>query len=775
MSIEISKARKKRTKASSSKKRKKSAPAIPALNIILAIIIGLVALGVLYTGRAIQHTDLVPGQLAPTSQTATLDFECMDLAATELQRNNAADNVRPVYSIDYKSLLTAERTLNKVFDQLVSQASSSNSVQDALEIMDVDTPAEQLEQLAAAAEVETIRETLRDHLEQAWNIGIITRNGESSGLVKLPPSRQILLRNKQFSDGKNSDYDSLLSAELALARTVRDIMESLPALRPHHKALTTLLRPYIQPNLIFEPALTEEARTKAREAVEPSIMKVRTGDSIIEMNLPVDEQSLAILQAHREALIQEQTQAETVQELLSNAALIFTGLFVFLSILYLLEPKLIQKPSPILIAGALSILVMLAAKGLIYAASNGQLISPSAVTLLIPIAIAPLTASILLGSSFGLAVGVWTTFVVAITMENSFNIFIQGMVVTMTAILCSRAIHKRSNVFRAGLWIGAAQAILAILVCVLTDCHYGFTFTQAGTAFVSGMVLAAAALVLIPAFELTFRITTDISLLELSDMSHPLLERMALEAPGTYHHSLMVANLAQSAAAEIGANDLLVRVCAYYHDIGKLSKPEFFIENINQTNNPHDDLSPSMSTLVITSHVKEGVSMASRYKLPEPIVEAIKQHHGTSLISYFLHRAKTIAQEEGSEPPKEEDFRYPGPRPSSAEMGILMMADSIEAASRSIEKPSPSNIENMVNDIVNEKLQDRQLNHCDLTFEQLASIKKSFIFNLNNMLHGRIPYPKDENRNNKSSTLHDTANPDPAETQFVDFGTSSTS
>jgi putative nucleotidyltransferase with HDIG domain len=261
------------------------------------------------------------------------------------------------------------------------------------------------------------------------------------------------------------------------------------------------------------------------------------------------------------------------------------------------------------------------------------------------------------------------------------------------------------------------------------------------------MLSTVFALLLIPVFEKLFKITTDITLLELSDMGHPLLQKMAIQAPGTYHHSLMVATLAQTAAEAIGANSLLVRVCAYYHDIGKLAKPEFFTENIQHKENPHDELSPHMSALVIVSHVKEGLTLAKRHKLPQPILDAIEQHHGNGLISFFYHKAKT-QQGDGkttmADVINDSDFRYGGAPAVSPEMAILSLADASEAASRSIEKPTPQKIANMINNIFANKIRDGQMDHASLTMAEINIVKQSFIFSLSNMLHGRIPYPKDD-------------------------------
>jgi putative nucleotidyltransferase with HDIG domain len=286
---------------------------------------------------------------------------------------------------------------------------------------------------------------------------------------------------------------------------------------------------------------------------------------------------------------------------------------------------------------------------------------------------------------------------------------------------------------------------------------------QAGACLFSGFASAVLALLILPLFEGAFKVASDISLLELSDLGHPLLQRLAIEAPGTYHHSLVVANLATGAADAIGANSLLARVCAYYHDVGKLTKPDFFTENQNRRGNPHDDLAPSMSTLVITSHVKEGLSLGMRYRLPPPIMAVIHEHHGTSLLSCFHHKARQqlefeLPAENGPARVSESDFRYPGPRPSSRESAIICIADAVEAASRSLEKVTPSHIEGLVKDIVQARVADGQLDDCPLSFDELSRVRKALVFSLSSMLHGRVPYPTDES-NDKQQTESGAAQP----------------
>jgi putative nucleotidyltransferase with HDIG domain len=267
---------------------------------------------------------------------------------------------------------------------------------------------------------------------------------------------------------------------------------------------------------------------------------------------------------------------------------------------------------------------------------------------------------------------------------------------------------------------------------------------------------------ILPVLESLFRITTDISWLEMADLNHPLLKRLSLEAPGTFHHSLAVANLAEAAAEKVGANPTICRVGSYFHDVGKLVKPEYFTENIRAGENPHDDLTPTMSALIITAHVKEGVDLALKHKLNEEIVNAIQQHHGTSLVAYFYQRA--LQQQEDARiggkimnmrpedvpEVREESFRYPGPKPNSKESAIISLADTVESASRSLERPTPQRIDDLVTNLIEERLADGQLHDAPLTLADLRNIGESFKNTLVSMLHARVAYPKREEKETAS-------------------------
>jgi len=266
----------------------------------------------------------------------------------------------------------------------------------------------------------------------------------------------------------------------------------------------------------------------------------------------------------------------------------------------------------------------------------------------------------------------------------------------------------------------------------------------------------------LPIFEGLFGITTEISWLEMADLNHPLLKRMMLEAPGTYQHSLVVATLAEAACESIGANATMARVCSYFHDVGKLVKPEYFTENMRHGRNPHDDLAPTMSALIIIAHVKEGVDLALKHGLNDQIIDVIQQHHGTSLVYYFYKRAlqqqedaraggkiMNIREEDVPEV-REESFRYSGPRPQTRETAVISLADSIESAARSLERITPQKIDQLIRDMMERRLVDGQLRECDLTMRELESVAESFRNTLQSMMHSRIAYPDDKEKSSKS-------------------------
>jgi len=393
---------------------------------------------------------------------------------------------------------------------------------------------------------------------------------------------------------------------------------------------------------------------------------------------------------------------------------------------------------------------------------------------IVPFALAPMLHGVLLGRAVGAFSAVFVTIIGCLFVPEGEAIpyMMLSLVGGMTSVLLSHQVRRRLQLLHAGIYVGAVTLLLGLLLgnldlraCFGPDAMEHLRLLGQGSAAAFGTAILTALLVsgLLPIFEGVFLLATDISWLELSDLNHKLLRRMQLEAPGTFHHSLIVAALSEAAAEKIGANAPMCRVCSYYHDVGKLKKPAYFIENQHDgTENPHEALTPTMSTLIITAHVKDGVDLAVKHKLNPRIIDVIQQHHGDSLVAYFYHKAREQKKLELEkvdrrlENPEdlpivdEEYFRYPGPRPRSRECGIIALADTIESASRTLRKPTPARIRALVDDLVSQKIQDGQLDECPLTLREIAIIKDSFSATLRSMLHSRIDYPKDEERPSNS-------------------------
>jgi cyclic-di-AMP phosphodiesterase PgpH len=433
--------------------------------------------------------------------------------------------------------------------------------------------------------------------------------------------------------------------------------------------------------------------------------------------------------------------------------------------LWINQPKSFSQNSRLLLVFGVILVQLAVTKLLLVICNSGnyRFLRPEMAGLIMPYAFAPLVLSVLLGRQHGL----YAAFFVSLWSSMLFgpidaSLLITSLISGFTAVSLTLQVRRRSKLIRAGFYVGLAIWLLSLTFGLIgpinwfypTANDWGMVGLQSALAVGNGILTATLVGGALPILENIFGVTTDISWLEASDLNHPLLRRMTIEAPGTYHHSLVVANLSEAAAEAIEANATLCRVCAYFHDVGKLVKPEYFTENMSFGRNPHDDLAPTMSALIIIAHVKEGVDLALKHHLNQRIIDIIQEHHGTSLVRYFYQRAlqqhedaraggKIMKLREDDIPEvHEESFRYTGPKPQTKESAIVSLADAIESASRSIEKPTPQKIETLVNELIQERISDRQLDECDLTLSELKIISDRFRFTLLSMLHTRIAYPK---------------------------------
>jgi putative nucleotidyltransferase with HDIG domain len=373
-----------------------------------------------------------------------------------------------------------------------------------------------------------------------------------------------------------------------------------------------------------------------------------------------------------------------------------------------------------------------------------------------PYALAPFIITLLLGTRAGLFSVVQLSMLASLLIGRDFIVLLLSLLSGFTAVYFSQNVRKRTDLLRAGGAVGCLNLICATVLGMVHGRSLGDLGEQAAWGVGAAIATAFFVSAVLPLFEAAFQITTTISWLELADLNHPLLQQMTMEAPGTYHHSLIVANLAEAGAKAIGSDPTACRVMAYFHDVGKIIKPEYFTENIPPGANPHENLTPSMSALIIIAHVKEGVDLALKYGLKKQVLDAIEQHHGDSIVGYFHQRALQQAQdareggkimnmrEEDVPEVSESSFRYPGPKPQTKEIGLLMIADSVEAASRSLEKPSAQRIDDLVSEIVEHKIATRQLDESHLTMNEIRAAAEAMSTTLKSMMHTRIAYAKKE-------------------------------
>lgn len=354
----------------------------------------------------------------------------------------------------------------------------------------------------------------------------------------------------------------------------------------------------------------------------------------------------------------------------------------------------------------------------------------------IPFSLIPMLSSILFGElGISLLISLASSLSIASLAGNDYSLGMLSLTSSICAVILAQGIRRRDEVIGAGFIIGLLQAATLFFIARFNVNNWPDYLILVFNGIASSIIVVGV----LPIFEYIFRTITDISLLEL--FNHPLLEKMKLEAAGTYHHSIMVGNLAETAACAIGAKALLSRLGAYYHDIGKIEKAGYFSENQEMDANKHDALSPALSKLIIMNHVKEGVELAKKYRLNPFLIDFIQQHHGNSLVYYFYRRA--LESLEDDQNVKEEGFRYPGPKPNTKETAIVLLADSVEAAARALKNPNPAKIEEIVHKVINNKFIDGQLDECNLTLKDLEDISSIFIRILSGAYHSRVTYPEE--------------------------------
>lgn len=520
------------------------------------------------------------------------------------------------------------------------------------------------------------------------------------------------------------------SEDIAEAKTIVDDYLSSQELESNIEViLREMCESQIKANYFFDQSKTDEAVKEALKSV--SKVMIKKNQTIVKEGEPITQQQINILAEL--GLVGEDLSKDYIY---TYIILAFFVLFVLgMQYMYLKKEK-----KEILIDTKLVFLILLLNLLSVISARVFTFVS----LFIIPIACAPILMTVFLDSKISIVINSLNLLFVAVIVGFDPQVILIGIVSTIVSSTTLKKVSQRNDILYSTVYVVAAVAVVILSSGILLSNNIKQILLDVILAVFGAFISGILAMGLLPFLESSFSLVTNMKLLELSNPNNPLLKRLLMEAPGTYHHSVMVANLAEVAAEEVGANPMLVRVGAYYHDVGKIKRPFFFGENQLGGTNPHDKISPTLSTTIIISHVKDGLELAKEYDIPKVVSDMIVQHHGTTLVKYFYYTLKNSS--ENPDEIREEDFRYPGPKPQSKEAAIIMMADSVEAAVRSIQEPTLEKIEDMVNNIVKDKMNSNQLNECDLTFRELEVIKACFLRVLKGIYHHRIEYPTEKGK-----------------------------
>mgnify|MGYP000282741897 FL=1 len=649
-----------------------------------------------------ERVPLQVGQVSPIDIQSNRFLTFEDEEATELKREEAARSVQDVYKLDRNVLIEINEKINDYFNKVLSVVTNTA--------------------LTDGKKIEILQEDYGLYLNQKQAQEVLTFDArraealitQTKVIVETVYSQGVSSQTLQFAKEKIFSDIELLNIDPIYRLMIKSCLNSIE----------------LQPNLIFDLAATEEKRREAREAVEPVNVVIQKGERIVSKGEVLTQRQVDIL-----TWLGYKNSASPLVVLLGLS--LFTGLIMVLGVLFFRHYRkdLYRNETYLLLLMLIVFLTLFVAKVIISMNIGGLPEGTEQVGHMIPVAFGTMLITLLLDTKLAIFVTViFSMFTGLLTGEIAFVLtsFIGGLV----GVFSVSHLSQRSDLAKAGLWVALANVASVLTWGFLNNLSWSQMAVGSGYGVANGILSSILTIGLLPYLETGFGITTPVRLLELSNPNHPLLKKLLLQASGTYHHSILVGNLAEAAADSIGAESLLVRVGAYYHDIGKIKRPYFFVENQLSGENPHDKITAPLSTLIITSHVKDGVELAKNHGLPQVVVDMIAQHHGTGLIKYFYHKAR-----ETDDTIKEEDFRYDGPKPQTKEAAIIMLADTVEAAVRSLKEPTQGKIEGMVRTLIKDRLNDGQLEECDLTFKDLDKIANAFVRVLTGVYHHRIEYP----------------------------------
>ncbi len=682
------------------------------------------------------------GMIAAHDVVAPRDLIVPDPEATARRRAEASAEVLPVYELDAQAPARFEQQLRESFNRarpiLARQRPRGEVTPELQEAFSLPIGDEALAGLARQGFSKELEDRLVAIGLDLYRAGVV----DHRGLAPEARSRGLLVRDA--STGRETtrreagaiEYGSETRSAVA-ARLAEGSFSQRE--RPE---VSAFLASNLRPNLTYDAAATTARRDAASRSVESVFTRLPRGKVIVRRGDEITPRTAQWIAAVRASASDPSSWVKVTGVLI---------LQVLAAAAYWLDARRQRRRKrerssnvvfgSVLATGILFALVTRAGFALAQALSPSLEGASGAVNYAIPFAAGPIVVSLVAGMGPALLVALVHAVGAGVLMGLSFPFALFAVVGSLAGIYGLGKLRARGVLLIMGAIVAAGNLVAILAIHFLGAGPWGWEFLwDAFAGIAGGLTVAMVVGLFLPIFEHLFSVVTDIRLLELSNQNLPLLRTLALEAPGTYQHSLMLGHLAEAAAEAIGADALLARVSGYYHDIGKTKMPDYFIENQPKGYNRHDRLEPSMSALIIAAHVKEGVEMAKKARLPEPIVTAIREHHGTKLIRYFYQKALTRS-DPSQAPVRETEYRYPGPKPSTRILGILMIADAVEAASRTLVEPTPAKIRAMIQTIVDDCLRDGQFDDCDLTMRDLAIIVDALEHTVTTVFHHRIDYP----------------------------------
>ncbi|MBU2598099.1 MAG: HDIG domain-containing protein [Actinobacteria bacterium] len=668
--------------------------------------------------------NLKEGEMSPFDYKAPYMFEVPDEENWEKAKKEAYANVEPVYSYNIEALTKSIDDVENLFINLLVTSNRKDL-----------SPEEKL-----------------NHFNTNYNKGF--SNDSTNYLLTLDEEQIKNILNESKKVTKEIMEEKIKPRQLSeyVKEIDKKYMVDVDLSEDEKVIVAKIVERFLRPTAVYEEAKTQRQREEAASKVPLTKIPVKANEAIVQEGYPITRNALLILE-----YIGLTGKSLTWKQILSTSSLVFLSVLSFAIYLYKFHPSNYLRIKNVILLSIIILSFTIIIR--IFSEFVSKLIMGPSLWwgYIIPIAAASMIVTILFDSHLGIITTFILTVFNGILTAGFFNFFLVALISGVFAVYLVSKVSERQKIIKAGVLLALIIGLLVFTINI-PNANIKLAFFYSLIGFANGLICTIITLGAIPFLENLFNITTSMRLLELSNPNQHLLKRLIKNAPGTYNHSLLVANLAESAAEAIGADALLVRVASYYHDIGKLKRPSSFIENLSDKESIHEYIKPSLSKLIIANHVKDGVSMAKRARLPKEIIDCIAQHHGNSIISYFYNKQKKLEEAYEEEKTTEQVFRYLGEKPKSKEAAILMFADIVQAGGKAMTNPTTTGLKRMIDDFIEDKLEDHQLDESDLTLKEIQTIADSFYKTLvQGIFHSRIEYP-DKESNDKKKEPKNTRN-----------------